>query len=1406
LTISAAQRLAGVDPQHPAVRITSAVLAALVEPCGLDAASCGAEGLARDRAGVLAGGHPAAEIANLLDGGEQLRAVAASFRMALTLFDDHQAWAVGLEDLEGDQKRDLTHRLLVVGLLACRLFPGSIEQRAAALLDMPEGKVLAAWIGAVELGLAFAMEDEPLDGDLLPDALDDHLDDVARGVAELASPDEIEAACALARALVPALTALVEPAVARIGGIAEALRAALPELSEQSTDAMAAEVEATPVYLLLVAQVLEAAGTPRGELAPLVVERDRAPAPPEASASEPDDHAEVVEDLDWDFSFDDEDDDEEAAAAEQPDPPPGRAPPSQPEPADDLDWDFSFEEEEQEASPPQPASPAPHPAQGPGVETPTVAPQQPPAATAPPVDQAAHRKAQAALDEARQLQATLDQRRAGVVGAIEGLRGRADELEAANIEAGEARQRHEAAIAAARAQAEGLSSMDAPEPGEGLAALRDALAAAQRRLATATEAVGAASARLTAAHVQAGLLLDARDQARAHLAAASGRERPDPQTLRAGMKALEAERSQALAAMDQQQARRVELSQRFDALLLEAGEIASRGASLTERLDHLRAQRDRCLALAQGGPEQASSIDARLTEVQGQVALARDASAALAPQREALQAALLQAQERRAVADTHRQEQGSRCSRALAQRAGLSTDVNQAGRSLERRRAEAAEARLHVDSQGSELASLERARARAASATAELLAAQRESLQEEMGTVRGSLGRCASKGAAARLALDAARARAVAAEQAAPEHARLMQARLVRRSQLQRTLDRSRAARVALSARRDPLVEALEQAQAARQRARAEAERAGTPQAKAGVEAAATRRAACDAELAQARALFSSSQALHQGRGSELEALLALRAETLQGLEAALAARRSSISSRLDAARLDLEAGVARRGGLIGAVEGARDRARQAKERLGQAAEELDRVGLGLGALGARHEAALAAWGRRERADALRGQLVEARSRVEQAAGRATVAERAHEAARGGHRAAAETHQAAHGVFEQASERRDAASPDAQRVALLGLVAERTAAQQSLSAARQQRLDALRERIDEARAARARGLDRAALLIDRRAARRRAGLQAALDEAHMQRQLFEDLCSAAREHLQELGRRLESGRQRKVEAEERLALSRAQQASVPQLPSESELVEPLIERRSALRELLLSVEDPRRFARRKLEQARVRTVEIEQQRVRLRPRLDERYGWLKQLRMEGGRLARGFPEVGRAVAAQRRRIAVARELLEGIDDSVTLQQVQRERRNAEARWNQAQERVAAARAARDRLAQQRRLADDRMAEIEERWELCHRRVRVRSRRLDKVLGSHSELFEQLARLEPPAPAAPPPAPALAPPPPPPPIVPRHLDEATVVLSRAALEELGEAVRSEGARERGEPEDDRGEGR
>ena len=135
--------------------------------------------------GVDPVGQAVAEIAGHLDGGELYTGVATSARTALSLFDAHVDWASGINDLEDEHGRDAVIRLVGLGLVAEALCDGDSDASAEQFFTTDSGRATLAWFAAVEVGLAFATPDDPIDADKLLDLLDAFFDEAVDAWAEL---------------------------------------------------------------------------------------------------------------------------------------------------------------------------------------------------------------------------------------------------------------------------------------------------------------------------------------------------------------------------------------------------------------------------------------------------------------------------------------------------------------------------------------------------------------------------------------------------------------------------------------------------------------------------------------------------------------------------------------------------------------------------------------------------------------------------------------------------------------------------------------------------------------------------------------------------------------------------------------------------------------------------------------------------------------------------------------------------------------------------------------------------------------------------------------------------------------------------------------------------------------------
>ncbi len=1266
-----ATRLDGIDHHHGVVALVSAVLGVLREPCGLEASLLDAHILG---APFVELEHPALAAAALMDEGELLRSVASSFRMAVTLYDDHQAWALGLEDLEEDQKRDTALRLLCLGLMAVRLAEGDAEARAGAILSLPAGRALLCWIAAVDIVLAFAMEDEPLDESLLGDLLEDHLDDVAEALEGHAEPGELAQAREVLEALRPSLEALLSPVNEAAATLAEATRSQLPELPEQSTEAMAAEVQAVPVYLLLAGRMV----------APAVAQP--------------------------------------ASAAPEPAAPAGLG---------------AVEDEEEDTQPelPPPSEPAPDRI-------------------------AAIQALRERLDEQRQALGSLAASRAAHDQALVPLRGRCARLQTRAEDLGRELDEREAACE----QAE------------------ERLGQARRELDSAL-----------AANADLRELRESLDQAQAR-------------AIQAQQRSVDVQRALEAAVQRRRQARLTHREARGRLAAVRAAsagenhghedELRTLGAErdrLTEQLTGaLYAARERLETQLVKARNRIESISALRGALGSRCEMTRESADALSDRAASIQAELRQDDER---ADELRGEIEATTvgrERRLERRERIVEEIEAARTAVEaaRGRSEPIAARSEhceesVDGILRGLAELgqRRDQAKAAFEQARDLRQQRQGALDELLDERDRITRAATE---LREDLRAAiRQRLAQAQQALASNAQdLDRARLLHRERAAVLASAEQRQTVlqedigALRPRRDELTQQYRRASRGARRQREivdslEAARGQLGQAQeraqealARLDAAGVRHAELQARAGSAQEHLRTARGEAQRRGEhgldlQHEALLERRRALWAALIEGLVRSRAELEARLAQARESAERGQQRsseleargerlreqdqRAALSVDLERARERARSARERSVLVGQRLDRALADQAASqqrGARARARIQVLGDgRDRAMVQRAALL---GRLEQQAGRANEF---------GQR------------IQALTERRAALGERLPDI-------ERSCADTE-------------SQVDEARALR---IDPAL----------RSALVKQLDQAREHHQLLRELSQAAVDFVPELGQRLARAAAAQGQGEEQLETlrQRAEQLAARIRAIRGDLG-PMSDERQLVARDLQEIQDRPRRLRAELEAAHARCQEIQRIRKRARPRLDEKYGLLKQLRMEGGHLARRFPTMGRAVARQRKEIALAKAIMEGFGDKVLVLDARREHSNAQARLHTLRQRAEQLRAGREGLLQRHRQIDGSMVEAEEEWELCARRVRVRTRRLDVVLQERAELVEALEASLPAAPPSPPPPPdavpgpppslpspppppPVEPPPPPPPIVPETPDEGTMALSRGEL--------------------------
>ncbi len=240
--------VAAVSEDHPAPVLVQAVLASVEAPTidGPVPASAG-------NATTL----PAAA---LLDIAPAMVGLAASARTALALYDAHESWAGGVDDLESEQSRDLVARVTALATLAAGL-DADPEQGLARLLDDPVGRALVTTFVAIEIVLARGTAFEPVEPGVVADdvaAMDDLVDTVLEQID--AAGGQGTPARALLPALLTALDDVADSLTDQIEGIAEAVRTNLPEQAGDR-DGWQAEARDLRVYGLLAARMTAGAAT-----------------------------------------------------------------------------------------------------------------------------------------------------------------------------------------------------------------------------------------------------------------------------------------------------------------------------------------------------------------------------------------------------------------------------------------------------------------------------------------------------------------------------------------------------------------------------------------------------------------------------------------------------------------------------------------------------------------------------------------------------------------------------------------------------------------------------------------------------------------------------------------------------------------------------------------------------------------------------------------------------------------------------------------------------------------------------------------------------------------------------------------------------------------------------------------
>ena len=193
--------------------------------------------------------------AAFLDASDVMVGLAWSARTALTLYDAHEGWSGGVDELEEEQARDLVVRVGALSAVAVSLHADP-HRGLARLLDSPAGRSLLYVMGSVELLLSRGTAFEPVEPGVMGELIDVH-GDVLEELwdAVRTAGGRVEGARDVVSDVAAALEDAAEAVGDRIEDIAEAVRAVLPEL-DGGRAAWAAEARRERVYGLLVGRLL----------------------------------------------------------------------------------------------------------------------------------------------------------------------------------------------------------------------------------------------------------------------------------------------------------------------------------------------------------------------------------------------------------------------------------------------------------------------------------------------------------------------------------------------------------------------------------------------------------------------------------------------------------------------------------------------------------------------------------------------------------------------------------------------------------------------------------------------------------------------------------------------------------------------------------------------------------------------------------------------------------------------------------------------------------------------------------------------------------------------------------------------------------------------------------------------
>jgi len=211
------------------------------------------------RAQEYATGEPASKalwVASAIDTGDAGLAVFSGLKSAVDLFRGKRGNAF---ETDTQQAVDAALKLLAMGYIVYRLFPGPIPQRIQTFYSLPAGQSLSAYYASIEVALPFADNAMVAGGNFLATLWQRYGSQAADKFSSLVGPDDAKGAQGILGTMIGHMEAVVQRVTPFAQQVADAASRYVPtalNVADKVAGVVATGADAMPVYRYLGARLV----------------------------------------------------------------------------------------------------------------------------------------------------------------------------------------------------------------------------------------------------------------------------------------------------------------------------------------------------------------------------------------------------------------------------------------------------------------------------------------------------------------------------------------------------------------------------------------------------------------------------------------------------------------------------------------------------------------------------------------------------------------------------------------------------------------------------------------------------------------------------------------------------------------------------------------------------------------------------------------------------------------------------------------------------------------------------------------------------------------------------------------------------------------------------------------------